>query len=62
MSYASDYDDFEQSAQGEDQDGSDFDEFCECWFGSSFGEMSCSEKGNAMFQWKLEQKEQRKKK
>jgi len=59
MSYASDYDDLEQSSQGEDCGISDMEEFAETYFGSSVGEMSNSERGHFMWQWRQRQREER---
>ena len=57
MSYASDYDDFEQSAQGEEfgrckSKEVDFYEYCRKFEGLDPGEMSCSELANARWRFK----------
>jgi hypothetical protein len=53
MSYASDHDDFEQDAQGSEQDViNEKEEFAECYFGSSVCDMSCSERADFEYQWR----------
>jgi len=60
MSYATDTDALEQSDQGSEQDQESlFVQFMEDNFGTSFEAMSNNEKDNAMFQWKLHQREKK---
>ncbi len=56
MSYASDYDDFEQSAQGEDCGESGLESLCEEMFGRPMYELSCKELANLNWQFKQDQK------
>ena len=62
MSYASDYDDFEQSAQGADGGESDLEAFCERMFGRAIWELSNREVSDLTYQFSIENKQNRRRK